>query len=273
MKILALDTSGEQASVAIVDEYITIGEISINAKRGEKSWTHSEILTPCIDQLFSLSGLSPQNIDYIAYTCGPGAFTGLRIGAATAIGLAKALNIPAIPVPTLDALAYNVAEPAIECHIVPMMDARQGQVYFAVYNQSFERKTDYLALPIKEALDEAITAEMTGIETMWGTIIFVGCGADLYKENINALMGSNQVEVYQNLNRVRASSVAVLAMKHVKSGQFTPPTSNEVEILYVRPPQAIREKEKAKVNEIPVFVGEAPLCVPPPTPIEKGGDS
>ena len=249
MKILAIDTSGEQASAAIVDEYITIGEIAINAKRGEKSWTHSEILTPSIDQLFTVTGLSPKNIDYIAYTCGPGAFTGLRIGAATAVGLAKALNVPAIPVPTLDALAYNVAEPAIECHIVPMMDARQGQVYFAVYSELFERKTDYLALPIEEAIKVVLLEEMyCSPETLWGTIVFVGDGADLYKDTINTIMKNPQIDVYQNLNRVRASSVAMLAIKQVKSGQFTPSDSNKVEILYVRPPQAIREQKQGKEN-------------------------
>ncbi|MCL1788471.1 MAG: tRNA (adenosine(37)-N6)-threonylcarbamoyltransferase complex dimerization subunit type 1 TsaB, partial [Defluviitaleaceae bacterium] len=126
MKILSIDTSGLQAGAAIVDDHVTIGEITLNARTGEKSWSHSEILMPGIHQLFKLTGICQHQIDYVAYTNGPGSFTGLRIGAATALGLAKGMGKPAISVPTLDALAYNMLGAGGSGLVVPMMDARRG---------------------------------------------------------------------------------------------------------------------------------------------------
>ena len=259
MKILAIDTSGQHAGVAIVDDDITIGEILLNARQGEKSWTHSEILMPAIDSLFSLVGLKPQNIDYIAYTAGPGSFTGLRIGASTALGMARALNKPTIPVPTLDALAYNVVGITHEGYVVPMMDARRGQVYFALYKPHYhnsqkndmylKRLTDYMALPIKEAVDKIIKEEAMDLwpeEYFFNNILFIGDGANAYKDEINKIcIGlSRPLFPHQNLNRQRAASAGVWAMEQIKTGNYTP--TKEVEILYVRPPQAIRDAKQAK---------------------------
>lgn len=234
MKILAIDTSGLQAGAAIVDKYITIGEIQLNARTGEKSWTHSEILMPAIHQMFKLTGLNPQNIDIIAYTAGPGSFTGLRIGASTAIGLAKGLNKPSIPVPTLDALAYNVCVAGVT---VPMMDARRGQVYFAVYKGK-NRLTDYDAKPVEEAME--IVKKHGANENA----VFLGDGADAYKEIICNLM-PNAVFAESNQNRQRAASVGLWALDYVEKNGINNLT-DEVDILYVRSPQAVRQKQGLK---------------------------
>ena len=100
MKILALDTTGQVASVAIADEEKLIGEYTINYKM-----THSQTIMPMIDDVVSMIDIDLSEIDYIACSQGPGSFTGLRIGAATAKGLALGLNKKVVPVPTLDALA------------------------------------------------------------------------------------------------------------------------------------------------------------------------
>jgi len=238
---LAVDTSGQQACAAIVqtndNEYIVIGEISLNAKTGEKSWTHSEILMPAVDQLLNLTGINMQELNYIAYTLGPGSFTGLRIGASTALGLARGLNKPTIPVPTLDSLAYNMLG-VVNGTIIPMMDARRGQVYSAVYECAdgiLTRTTDYLALPLEDMLEKYTDKN----------IYLLGDGACAYKETIKNVV-PQAIFVPGNNNRQRASSIAMCAARKVQE-RFTP--DENIEILYVRAPQAVQDlknKEAAK---------------------------
>jgi len=232
-KVLAIDTSGQQACAAVVDNYITISEILLTAKTGERSWTHSEILMPGIDSMLNLSGLRMEDIDYVAYTSGPGSFTGLRIGAATALGISRGLNKPVIAVPTLDALVHNVS---IEGKIaVPMMDARRNQVYFAIYD-GVRRVTDYLALPVGEVLDKL--EELSSKES---SIIFLGDGADAYRKEISERM-PNANFARPNINRLRASAVGAWALEHLDTARSP---VEEAEILYIRAPQAVRDAAKS----------------------------
>ena len=120
MKILALDSSGLVASAAVVEDDITIAEYTINYKK-----THSQTLLPMLDELRRMTELDLHTIDAIAVAAGPGSFTGLRIGSATAKGLGFALDIPIIPVPTVDALAYNLY--GSDKLICPLMDARRDR--------------------------------------------------------------------------------------------------------------------------------------------------
>ena len=103
MKILAIDTSGLVATVAITDGDLLKAQFSIQHKT-----THSEILMPMLKDMTDKIGLDLSTIDAIAVAKGPGSFTGLRIGSATAKGLALALDKPIIPIPTVDGLAYNL---------------------------------------------------------------------------------------------------------------------------------------------------------------------
>lgn len=103
MKILGLDSSGLVASVAVMEGDITIAEYTVNYKK-----THSQTLLPMLDELKRMTELDLHTLDAIAIAAGPGSFTGLRIGSATAKGLGLALKLPIIPVPTVDALAYNL---------------------------------------------------------------------------------------------------------------------------------------------------------------------
>ena len=118
MKILALDSSGLVASAAIVEDDVLIAEYTTDYKK-----THSQTLLPMLDEIRQMIDLDLHTIDAIAISAGPGSFTGLRIGAATAKGLGLALKKPLIPVPTVDALAYNLYDSTGV--ICPMMDARR----------------------------------------------------------------------------------------------------------------------------------------------------
>ena len=117
MKILALDSSGLVASVAVIEDDNLLAEYTVNYKK-----THSQTLLPMLDEVSRMIELDLESIDAIAVAAGPGSFTGLRIGSATAKGLGLALKKPLIGVPTVAALAYNLYDvPGIIC---PLMDAR-----------------------------------------------------------------------------------------------------------------------------------------------------
>lgn len=126
MKVLAIDSSGLTATVALVDETKTIAEYTVNYQK-----THSQTLLPMIDEMVKMTETPLQTIDAIAVAGGPGSFTGLRIGSATAKGLGLALGKPLISVPTVDGLAYNVY--GYRGIICPIMDARRNQVYTGLY--------------------------------------------------------------------------------------------------------------------------------------------
>ena len=126
MKILGIDSSGLVASVAIVENDVLLSEYTVNHKK-----THSQTLLPMLDEIVKMLELDLEQIDGIAVAAGPGSFTGLRIGAATAKGLGLALKKPLISVPTVDALAYNLY--GAQGVVCPIMDARRSQVYTGIY--------------------------------------------------------------------------------------------------------------------------------------------
>lgn len=121
MKILGIESSGLVASVACQEDGVLIGEFTTNLKK-----THSQTLLPMLDELKKMLDLDMDTFDAIAVSGGPGSFTGLRIGSATAKGLGLALDLPIISVPTVEALAYNLWGAASD--ICPLMDARRKKV-------------------------------------------------------------------------------------------------------------------------------------------------
>lgn len=126
MKIIGIDSSGNVASVAYVADGTLIAEYTINNKK-----THSQTLLPMLDQIVRDAEIDLSEIDAIAVAAGPGSFTGLRIGAATVKGLGLALEKPVIAIPTCEGLAYNLM--GNSGLVVPIMDARRGQVYTGIY--------------------------------------------------------------------------------------------------------------------------------------------
>ena len=148
MRVLAIDSSGLTASVAIVEEEVTIAEYTVNYKK-----THSQTLLPMIDEMVKMTETDLDTIDAIAVAGGPGSFTGLRIGSATAKGLGLALDKPLIHIPTVDGLAYNVY--GCEDLICPIMDARRNQVYTGMYTFSWkagEKENQCLREPVFQVL-------------------------------------------------------------------------------------------------------------------------
>ena len=211
-QMLQEEPDGEHISV--------IGEVSLNAKFGEKEYTHSEVLMPVVSQLFELTGMKPEDVNLVAYTCGPGSFTGLRVGASSALGIAYALHIPSVAIPTLDALAYNMYGTAFDGMVCPMLDARRNQVYTASYSGGLSRVTKYEALTVQELVFKEKT-------------LVLGDGAYAYRHLLEVL--PNVYFAGENQNFIRASSVGICAIKNPHLNEGNP-------MIYVRQPQAVREK-------------------------------
>ena len=141
MRLLALETATLAGGAALLDDGRLVGESRLNI-----ALTHSERLMAVVDRLLQDCGWEISSLRGLAVSIGPGSFTGLRVGAATAKGLALALDLPIAPVPTLDALAATL--PFADAPVCPLLDARKGEIYCSLYRWSgveMVRVWDYLA--------------------------------------------------------------------------------------------------------------------------------
>lgn len=243
MRILALDSSGLVASVAVVEDGAMddqlIAEYTVNYKK-----THSQTLLPMLDEVVKMTELDLNTIDAIAIAGGPGSFTGLRIGSATAKGLGLALKKPLIHIPTLEGLAYNLC--GIADIVCPIMDARRGQVYAGIYEfkeQEIHVLEDQMAVPIEE-LGEKLKKYLSEGRK----VTFLGDGVPVHKTKITEeiLKGENIAFAPANMNRQRAASVAALGMRYYKEGKIE--TAMEHEPDYLRMSQAERERKEKMGN-------------------------
>lgn len=233
MKILAIDGSGVAAGVAILEDEKIVAEYTINYKL-----THSHTLMPMINEICTMIKEDLSTIDAIGVTSGPGSFTGLRISAGTAKGMALGLNIPIVGIPTLDAIAHNI--PYTNHIICPIMDARRNHVYTAMYKWEDDvlvRLTEHLVIPMVDVVEMA--------KAYQGKIIFMGDGIEVYKEIINEELGEKVYFAPPSLRLQRASTIAILAMEKFKAGESV--SHMEFAPTYLRPSQAEREyKERQK---------------------------
>lgn len=230
MRILALDSSGLVASAALVEDNVTVAEYTINYKK-----THSQTLLPMLDEIRRMTELDLQTVDAIAIASGPGSFTGLRIGSATAKGLGFVLDIPIIPVPTVDSLAYNLY--GSEKLICPLMDARRNQVYTGLY--TFEGG-ELITIQPQCAVD--ISEIISRINSMGRDVIFLGDGVPIYMEKLEELVRTGFYLAPACCNRQRAACVAALGEKLYEQGKFQSAAEHAPD--YLRLSQAERERNQ-----------------------------
>ena len=236
MKILAIDSSGLVASCAIWegDAGTESGKILALGYTDHKK-THSQTLLPMIDRLCADTDSDPKAFDAVAISSGPGSFTGLRIGSATAKGIAQAAGVPIIEVPTLKGLAYNFF--GSEKVICPMMDARRDQVYTAAYVFENGRVKELISQRAVSLQDMVSDVNGLGKEA-----VFLGDGSDAYKEQIVSLVSVPYIFAPANLSRQNAASVAVIAAEMFDEGLFVKAEDHKPE--YLRVSQAEREGAK-----------------------------
>jgi len=234
MKILGIESASLVASAAIVTDGLLIAEYTVNYKK-----THSQTLLPMIDEIFRMTETEPSEIDAIAVSAGPGSFTGLRIGAATAKGLGLALGRPLIAVPTLDATAYGVYDAsALVC---PVMDARRSQVYNGIYRFR-DGRLEILEKSRAIGADELVR-ELNG---RGERVIFLGDGVPVMEGPAKKLTVPYSFAP-AHVNRQRAASVAALGALMYKEGRTMP--AEDFAPDYLRKSQAEREREEAARRE------------------------
>lgn len=233
MKILALDSSGLVASVAVVEDDNLLGEFTINYKK-----THSQTLLPMLDEVVKMIELDLETIDAIAVAGGPGSFTGLRIGSATAKGLGLALERPLLHIPTVDALAYNLyGHKNLVC---PLMDARRNQTYTGVYRFD-ENGMQIIRAQCAVGIDDIISYLNEKAEP----VTFLGDGVSVFHDYIEAECTVQHDYAPAHVNKQRAACVAALGELYYKEGKTE--TAAEHAPDYLRLSQAERERlEKQK---------------------------
>lgn len=249
MRVLAIDSSGLTATVAVVEDTQTIAEYTVNYKK-----THSQTLLPMIDEMAKMVELDLSSIDAIAVAGGPGSFTGLRIGSATAKGLGLALDKPLVNVPTVDALAYSVY--GCSDLICPIMDARRQQVYTGIYTFSYsagKKDGENLMEPVFQVLkmQMAVSVEdlIRRLNNYGRPVVFLGDGVPVYQELLAEGLRVPYSFAPSYMNRQRAAVVGALGIRYFKKGRFE--TAMEHKPEYLRVSQAERERaEKEKKARI-----------------------
>ena len=231
MKILAIDSSGMPATVAVLEDGLLTAEYTVHYQR-----THSQTLLPMLEEVRTMLELDLSSVDAVAVAGGPGSFTGLRIGAATAKGLGLALNRPLVPVPTLDAAAFNLY--GTEALICPVMDARRNQVYNGLYHcaDHLETVEPSRAIGVPELLEE--------LNRRGERVIFLGDGVPVLRAAAEQVLTVPFSFAPANSGRLRAASVAALGAVLFREGKTVPAEAFAPD--YLRKSQAEREFDEAK---------------------------
>jgi tRNA threonylcarbamoyladenosine biosynthesis protein TsaB len=253
MNILAIETTGAEASVAVVNEK---GEVFMETS--DQKMSHLQNLMPMVDILLKKRGLQIDDMDYIAVSEGPGSFTGIRIGVSSARALAQALGIMTIGVPTLKSFLYHV--PGYQGIVCPILDARRGQVYGGAYRRTaggqYEEVVPGAAWKLGELLARLAAAAGTTRSVQAdpdvcpggpAEVTFFGDGIISYKDqilnwqdsslnyNIRVLFAEDAVKLQ------KASSVALLALELWRAGETK--SLYDLKPVYMRKAEAERKLE------------------------------
>ena len=222
MILLAVDTSGPVAGVAVVQDGLVRYEAMVRNKL-----THSENMMPMVEEALNRCGLSAEQLDLLGVTVGPGSFTGVRLGVTAVKALAHALGIPAVAVDALDATAQNGA--FFDGAVCPIQDARAGQVYGAAYLRGEKVIGD---APVK------LTDFCAQASALSEKCLFLGDGAYAYRAQITEALGERAVLAPEGLCYLRPAAVALRAWQdRDRAVDYL-----SLQPMYLRAQQAERQK-------------------------------
>ena len=231
MRIIGIESASLTASAAVLDEENVIAEYTVNYKK-----THSQTLLPMLEEILRMTEQDLSEIDAIAVSGGPGSFTGLRIGSATAKGLGLALDKPLVHVPTLEAMAWNLwGSRDLVC---PILDARRGQVYGGLF--AFDEGGRLVTVKETEAAE--IGVFLTEIRRLGRKTVFLGDGVPVFRKTIEAELGDLAAFAPPHLSRQRAAAVAARGLELFREGKTVDAAAEAPE--YFRVSQAERERKK-----------------------------
>ncbi len=223
MLVLAIDASTLASGVALVSTERVLAEFILQTAK-----THSQRLLPSIDLVMKEAGIRPDQLDGVIVSGGPGSFTGLRIGMSTAKGLAHALGIPIVAINTLDFWAENY--PCFNGLVVPILDARKGEVYTATYTwgeSQMARLTPHRATSMAVLLEE--------LRSDAGPVAFVGDAVAVYEDVIRQSLLARAV-ISAPVDRLpRPSRLGALGIAKLQRG--------ETDSVYGLVPQYLRQSE------------------------------
>lgn len=230
MKILSIETSGKLCGISILEDNKVITEIQL-----DNGLTHSETLMPLIKKTLEENKIMIDEIDLIVCDKGPGSFTGIRIGVATAKAFSDALNIKTIGVSSLEALCYNVEEESVICSLI---DAKNENCYWSVFENvdgNFIKRRNFDIGNIDDILNELKILDLNY------SITFTGDCLSVYKNKILNILPNSR---FCNKD-ISASKLARCGLNHLNAN------SEEMELLpmYLRKSQAeivMEEKQNEK---------------------------
>ena len=222
MKILVIDTSGPVCGTAVMD-----GEKVYSEFTAQNRNTHSASLMPMIEAALNAAGTEMKDLDAVAAVTGPGSFTGVRIGVATAKGLAHGAGLPCIPVDALEALAASAGD--FDGIVCPIQDARAGQVYGAAFRKA-ERLTGDAPVKLEEYLNT--------VSALGERFLFIGDGVPVHREAITAVMGEKAEFAPAYRGYLRPSAAGWIALKKGTETDYL-----GLQATYLRPPNAQKNKK------------------------------
>ena len=222
MRLLVIDTSGPVCGIAVMEDEKVLCEYTAQNRN-----THSANLMPMAEAALQAAGKTIGEMDVVAAVTGPGSFTGVRIGVATAKGLAHGAGIPCIPVDALEALSLSAG--GFNGVICPIQDARAGQVYGAAFRNG-ERLTADEPLKLEVFIEKILP--------FGERFLFLGDGEPVHREKIREILGDKALFAPAHLNYLRPSAAGVLAMKSETRTDYL-----NLQATYLRPPNAQKNKK------------------------------
>lgn len=229
-RILAIETASEACSAALFID----GEVRERFEIAPRG--HAALILPYAQSLLDEAGLTLQQLDAIAFGRGPGSFTGLRIAAGMAQGMAFGADLPVVPVSTLAALAQGTLREHDACHVMAALDARMKEVYWACYRCAGQ---GLVALTGDECVSDPAQVPLPGAGDRWAG---AGSGWAAYGEMLSARCGLPATDVYAQ-QQPHAADVARLARRDLEQGGAVP--AEQALPVYLR--DNVADKPKAKV--------------------------
>ena len=222
MRVLVIDTSGPVCGAAVLEDERVLSEFTAQNRN-----THSVNLMPMTEAVLNAAGKSIGEMDAIAAVTGPGSFTGVRIGVATAKGLAHGAGLPCIAVDALVALSESAGD--FDGIVCPIQDARAGQVYGAAFRNG-ERLIPDAPMKLEEYLDT--------VSGLGSRFLFTGDGAPVFRERIAEILGERAAFAPAYRGYLRPSAAGSIAIRRGETTDYL-----HLEASYLRPPNAQKNKK------------------------------
>lgn len=227
MKLLAVETATQACSAALYIE----GQIQQRFEIAPQQ--HTRLILPMIDELMNEAGLKPQQLDGLAFGCGPGSFTGVRIATGIIQGIAFGADLPVIPVSTLAALAQDFFNHHQEDLTFAAMDARMGEIFWGVYEKN--------PAGFAQLLNEELVTPASAIVFPQRKGVGIGSAWAVYESQLKGRLGE-LLQGFESDNLPQAAAIAQLGVLGLQANQGV--AAEHAMPVYLRDKVAKKESER-----------------------------